>query len=165
MSMDGHSMESVSDTYQTLHCNRNNQFAVSNQHTGQKRNNSGRQTQGKMEIEPITLTLLVLWDMVFLYSAKDNMKHLILDLSSPLRLTFDWKLVFFIYFSMCPVSILGRLCCKGIALACLLCILLLACTITQHVMYTIAEKGQLESIQNLTLQRDDLLKALSEMRK
>lgn len=68
---------------------------------------------------------------------------------------------------MCPVSILGRLCCKGIALACLglLCILLLACTITQHVMYTIAEKGQLESIQNLTLQRDDLLKALSEMRK
>lgn len=60
MSMDGHSMESVSDTYQTLHYNRNNQFAVSNQRTGHKRNNSGRQTQGKMEIEAITLALLVL---------------------------------------------------------------------------------------------------------
>ncbi|XP_057188880.1 C-type lectin domain family 10 member A-like [Triplophysa rosa] len=32
-------------------------------------------------------------------------------------------------------------------------------------MYTITGKGQLESIQNLTLQRDDLLKALSEVNK
>lgn len=64
-------------------------------------------------------------------------------------------------------SILESLWCNGFPSVCLglLCTLLLACAITQHVMYTIAGKGQLESIQNLTLQREDLLKALSEVSK
>ncbi|XP_065123556.1 asialoglycoprotein receptor 2-like isoform X2 [Paramisgurnus dabryanus] len=44
----------------------------------------------------------------------------------------------------------------------LLCVLLLACIITQHLIYYSGHK-QLESVQNLTLQRDNLLKGLSEV--